>query len=85
MPMPPATMSWAAPTRVLCPEMRSTTSTGNPPWCAMALKMRGTWLASRRLPTAPRHSERNTLPWRTPLRASHSLTSETLSLARALR
>ena len=28
MPMPPATMSCAAPTRVLCPEMRSTTSPG---------------------------------------------------------
>ena len=46
MAMPPATMSCAAPTRVLCPEMHETTSTGNPARPAMALKMRGTWLAS---------------------------------------
>ena len=82
MAMPPATMSCAAPTRVLCPEMRETTSTGSPARSAMALKMRGTWLASSPSPSAPRHSERNTRPWHTSLCASHSLTSARLSRAR---
>ena len=82
MPMPPATMSCAAPTRVLCPEIPCTTSTGSPARSAIALKIRGTWLASSRSPTAPRASERKSLPWETPLRSRHSRTSATLSRAR---
>ena len=82
MPMPLATMSCAAPTRVLCPEMWCTTAPETPARLAIALKMRGIWLASSPSPTTPRHRERNSRPSHTPLRCIHSRTRPTLSRAR---
>ena len=76
-------MSWAAPTRGLCPEIRRTISDGRPARSAIALKMRGTWLSSSASPTSPSLlTERNSLPEAIPLPASHARTSVTLSRCR---
>ena len=74
--MPEAIMSCAAPTRVLCPDSPSTTSSGGPSLRAIALKMRGIWLAFSLSPGGrPGRRERNRRSFSMTARRSHSRTS----------
>ena len=74
--MPEAIMSCAAPTRALCPDSPSATSSGKPARRAIALKMRGIWLASSLSPSGrPGRRERNRRPFSMSARLRHSRTS----------
>ena len=79
---PPAIMSWVAPTRVLCAEMRWTMSALIPAARAMRLKICPTCAASSESPSMLRGNEWNPLPSCTPLRSTHTSTSASLSRAR---
>ena len=67
MVMPLATMSCVAPTRVLCPDICSTTSMGKSASRAILLKIRETSPAPSPSPMIPRDSDRKTLPLPMPL------------------
>ena len=85
MPMPPATMSCAAPTRVLCPEMRFDHLRGQVGLACHALEDSGHLPRLQSLADlAPRERAEDASHCDIPLRSSHTRTSAMLSRATGL-